>query len=58
MTPRVNALIWDKLKPETRSLDIKMQKIQNCVLKAAYLSIQALDSLSSSPAEAQAINKS
>lgn len=51
VTPKVNALIWDKLKPETRSLDIRMQKIQNCILKASYLTIEALNGMGTNPPE-------
>ena len=27
-TTKVNHLIWDQLKPETRSFDVKLQKVQ------------------------------
>ena len=32
-TTKVNHLIWDKLKPETRSTDIKLQRVQSHIVK-------------------------
>ena len=32
-TTKINHLIWDKLKPETRSADIKLQRIQGNLVK-------------------------
>ena len=43
VTPRINHLIWDRLKPNTRSFDIKLQRIQNCMLKTVCGIIDVLD---------------
>jgi len=45
ITPRVNSCIWDRLTPEIRSFDVKMQKIQNCLQKSSIAVIETLDSL-------------
>ena len=34
VSTKVNPLNWDKLKPETRSNDVKMQKMQTSIIKS------------------------
>ena len=42
---KVNPEIWSKIRPETRSSDLKMQKIQNTILKAITPLAELTDSL-------------
>ena len=42
---KVNPEIWSKIRPETRSRDLKMQKIQNTILKAITPLAELSDSL-------------
>ena len=42
---KVNPEIWSKIRPETRSHDLKMQKIQNTILKAITPLAELSDSL-------------
>ena len=42
---KVNPEIWSKIRPETRSRDLKMQKIQNTILKAITPLTELSDSL-------------
>ena len=41
----VNPEIWSKVRPESRSRDLKMQKIQNTILKAITPLAELSDSL-------------
>ena len=45
MGAKVNPDIWSKIRPETRSRDVKMQKIQNTILKAITPLTELTDSL-------------
>lgn len=47
IVPRVNPLIWDKLKAETKSSDLKMQRAQNMLMKGTITVIEVIDSLMS-----------
>ena len=42
---KVNPEIWSKMRPETRSRDLKMQKIQNTILKGITPLAELSDSL-------------
>ena len=42
---KVNPEIWSKIRPDTRSRDLKMQKIQNTILKAITPLAELSDSL-------------
>lgn len=42
---KVNPLIWEKLRSETRSADIKLQKVQFLIIKSAIPSVQAIEAL-------------
>ena len=42
---RVNANIWQQLQPHTRSQDIRMQKVQNSLLKRLMLLTQLTNTL-------------
>ena len=42
---RVNSEIWQQLQPHTRSQDIRMQKVQNCLLKGLMPSTQLTNTL-------------
>ena len=42
---KVNPEIWSKIRPQTRSRDLKMQKIQNTILKAITPLAELSDSL-------------
>ena len=33
MVPKVNSPIWDSLQPRTRSIDLKLQKVQKSLIK-------------------------
>ena len=44
---KVNPEIWSKIRPETRSRDLKMPKIQNTILKAITPLAELSDSLKS-----------
>ena len=43
--PRVNDLIWDKMKPTTRSRDAGLQAVQQTLVKGATAVIRVADSL-------------
>ena len=43
--PRVNDLIWDKMKPPTRSQDAGLQAVQQTLVKGATVVIRVADSL-------------
>ena len=43
VTPRINNIFWERFTTETRSFDVKMQKTQNCLLKAAAVVISILN---------------
>ena len=45
VTVKVNPLIWEKLRSETRSGDIKLQKVQTLIIKSAIPSVQAIETL-------------
>jgi hypothetical protein len=45
IVPKVNPLIWDKMQPSTRSSDIKMQKLQNVLLKGTVGVVEVINSL-------------
>lgn len=45
VVPRVNPLIWDKLKSDTRSSDIKMQKIEKVLFKGTIGVVEVIDTL-------------
>ena len=42
---KVNAEIWPKLQPSTRSYDIKMQRVQNTLLKATIPIVKVVNQL-------------
>ena len=43
--PRVNPEIWEKLSPNTRSADIKLQRVQNANVQAMIAITHATDTL-------------
>ena len=45
----VNAEIWPKLQPSTRSYDIKMQRVQNTLLKATIPIVKVVNQLMTNP---------
>lgn len=45
IVPRVNPLIWEKLQSETRSGDIKMQKIEKVLFKGTIGVVEVIDTL-------------
>ena len=44
-TTKVNHLIWDQLKPETRSLDVKLQKVQAHIVKGVTPIVKIIQAL-------------
>ena len=44
-TTKINHLIWDKLKPETRSVDIKLQRIQRNLIKGVIPLVSIIQEL-------------
>ena len=42
---KVNQSIWDKLKPQTRSMDVKMQTLQTMLVSAAAGMIHVVDDM-------------
>ncbi len=45
-TPKVNAQIWDNVTPKTRSIDLKMQKVQKSLIKGITALCAGLDNIS------------
>jgi hypothetical protein len=45
VTPRVNTIIWDKLPSEARTMDSKMQKVQNGIITGAVIVTQVVQQL-------------
>lgn len=45
VTVKVNPLIWEKLRSETRSADIKLQKVQTLIIKSVMPSVQVIETL-------------
>ena len=48
LTVKVNPPIWDKLKSETRSNDLKFQKVQTALNKSLIAMVQVTDALTTS----------
>ena len=48
VTPKINKLIWQQLKQETKNTDSAFQKIQQLLLSSLYAILQVCNSLSSS----------
>ena len=48
LTVKVNPPIWDKLKSETRSNDLKFQKVQTALNKSLIAMVQVTDALTKS----------
>ena len=46
---KVNAEIWPKLQPSTRSYHIKMQRVQNTLLKATIPIVKVVNQLMTNP---------
>ena len=44
-TTKVNHLIWDQLKPETRSFDVKLQKVQAHIVKGVTPIVNIIQAL-------------
>lgn len=44
-TTKVNHLIWDKLKPDTRSTDIKLQRVQSTLVKGVIPMVSIVEKL-------------
>ncbi|XP_046344061.2 uncharacterized protein LOC124124828 [Haliotis rufescens] len=44
-TPEINKLIWDSLQSDTRSMDVKMQRVQSGMIKSTIAVTNTLNSL-------------
>ena len=53
LTVKVNPPIWDKLKSETRSNDLKFQKVQTALNKSLIAMVQVTDALTKSLAASE-----
>ena len=53
LTVKVNPPIWDKLKSETRSNDLKFQKVQTALSKSLIAMVQVTDALTKSLAASE-----
>ena len=45
ITVKVNPLIWEKLRSETRSADIKLQEVQTLIVKSVIPTVQTIEAL-------------
>ena len=55
-SPQVNLLIWKAVNAETRSFDLKLQKLGSRMAKAAYANVYLVDLLFSAKREGKAVD--